>query len=242
MGYASIVQSNRRKPASKVSRPPEAKAPTDKRTIFLVDDHAVVRDGIRSVLKNHNDLMLIGEAENARNAFAKLETTEPDLVVVDISLPGANGIEFIKSLKARFPDLPVMVLSMHDEALYAERALRAGARGYIMKQESADQLLSAIRTVLRGEVYVSANLSSLILKSMVSRKEPNVNSIDQLSDRELEIFKLLGGGFTTREIAKNLGISGKTVESHRGNIRQKLKVNNGAELLRLALANRDEPT
>ena len=121
------------------------------------------------MLKNHTmTWCLSGRPENARNAFAKLETTEPDLVVVDISLPGANGIEFIKSLKARFPDLPVMVLSMHDEALYAERALRAGARGYIMKQESADQLLSAIRTVLRGEVYVSTNLSSSILKSMVS--------------------------------------------------------------------------
>ena len=199
-----------------------------------------MRDGLRSLFQNQQDLVLFGEAENARQAFAKLETMEPDLVIVDISLPGSNGIEFIKSLLARFPKLAVIVLSMHDEALYAERALRAGARGYIMKQASAANLLAAIRTVLQGEIHLSSTLSSTLLKSIVSRNRATSNSVEQLSDRELEIFRRLGEGFTTREIANNLGISAKTVESHRGNIRQKLKLNNGAELLRFAMANREE--
>ena len=131
---------------------------------------------------------------------------------------------------------------MHDEALYAERALRAGARGYIMKQASAENLLAAIRTVLRGEIYLSADLSSALLKTIVSQKQATVNSLERLSDRELEIFRLLGQGFTTREIATSLSISAKTVESHRGNIRQKLKLQNGAELMRFAMANRDDGT
>jgi DNA-binding NarL/FixJ family response regulator len=236
-GLACVVE-----PTRKTTKKPARKPEAERRKIFLIDDHAVLRDGLRRLLGDQDDMILAGEAENARKAFAKLETLEPDLVVVDISMPGSNGIELIKSLKARFPKLAVIVLSMHDEALYAERALRAGARGYIMKQASAEHLLAAIRTVLRGEIHLSQDLSSALLKSIVSQRQQTVNSLDRLSDRELEIFRLLGEGYTTREIATSLSISAKTVESHRGNIRQKLKLSSGAELMRFAMANRDEGT
>lgn len=233
------MENTRRRPEPKPAKAFTADVP-EKRRIFIIDDHAVLRDGLRRLITDQDDLTLCGEAENARKAFTKLETIEPHLIIVDISLPGSNGIELIKALKARFPKLAVIVLSMHDEALYAERALRAGAKGYIMKQASAEHLLSAIRTVLRGEIHLSSDLSSALLKSIVSQKQQTVNSLDRLSDRELEIFRLLGQGFTTREIATNLSISAKTVESHRGNIRQKLKLNNGAELMRFAMANRED--
>jgi DNA-binding NarL/FixJ family response regulator len=219
---------------------PAATAISDKRKIFIIDDHAILRDGLRSLLEAQDDLIVSGEAENARKAFGRLEADRPDLVMVDISLPGINGIELIKTLKVQFPGLAIIVLSMHDEALYAERALRAGAKGYVMKQASAEQLLSAIRTVLRDEIYLSQNLSASLLKSIVSRKQDPGNVLDRLSDRELEILRLLGDGYTTREIATNLGISVKTVESHRGNIRHKLKLTNGAELMRFALSHREE--
>ncbi len=212
---------------------------SDKRRIFIIDDHAILRDGLRSLLEAQDDLIVSGEAENARKAFGRLEADRPDLVVVDISLPGINGIELIKTLKVQFPGLSIIVLSMHDEALYAERALRAGAKGYVMKQASAEQLLAAIRTVLRDEIYLSQNLSASLLKSIVSRRQDPGNVLDRLSDRELEILRLLGDGFTTREIATSLGISVKTVESHRGNIRHKLKLSNGAELMRFALSHRE---
>jgi DNA-binding NarL/FixJ family response regulator len=211
-----------------------------KHRIFMIDGHGVLRDGLRRVMEDQPDLEMIGEAENGRKGLARIEAAKPDLVIVEISLPGANGIELIKSLKAQFPDLEVLVLSMHPEALYAERALRAGAKGYIMKQASAEEFLAAIRTVLNDDVYLSPNCSSTLLKSMVSQRQQPTNILDKLSDRELEIVRLIGEGFTTREIANDLGISVKTVESHRGNIRLKLKLKSGAELIRFALAHRDE--
>jgi DNA-binding NarL/FixJ family response regulator len=211
-----------------------------KRKIFLIDDHAVLRDGVRRLLDEEEDLQFCGEADNARKTFERVELDRPDLVIVDISLPGTNGIELIKNLRARIPDIAILVLSMHDETLYAERALRAGAKGYIMKQASAQQLLTAIRAVLQDEIYLNPALSASLLKSLVSPKQRTANALDLLSDRELEILRLVGEGFTTREVATKLGISVKTVESHRGNIRQKLKLKSGAELMRFALSHRAE--
>jgi DNA-binding NarL/FixJ family response regulator len=213
-----------------------------KQKIFLIDDHAVLRDGLGRLLNDQEDLILCGEAENGRKAFERLEKIQPDAVIVDISLPGTNGIELIKNLRARFSKMLILVLLMHDETLYAERALRAGARGYVMKQASAEQLLVAIRTVLRDEIYLNPALSASLLKSLVSPKKEKINTLDLLSDREQEIVRLIGEGFTTREIATKLGISVKTVESHRGNVRQKLKLKSGAELMRFALSIRESST
>ena len=211
-----------------------------KKSVFLIDDHAVLRDSLARLLNDQDDLVVSGEAGTARQALSRLERVNADLIVADISMPGSNGIELIKSLRAQFLGLPVIILSMHDEGLYAERALRAGAKGYVMKQAPAEELLKAIRTVMRGEVYLSPNLSRRLLGSFVGQKRQTTNNLELLSDRELEILRLLGKGFTTREIATDLGISAKTVESHRGNLRQKLNLDTGAELTRFAIANRDD--
>jgi DNA-binding NarL/FixJ family response regulator len=211
--------------------------PEGKRRVFLVDDHPVLRDGLRCLLEAEPDLVVCGEAENARKAIDRISATSPEIVIVDISLPGSSGIELIKGLRNRFPSLKLLMLSMHDEALYAERALRAGAKGYVMKQAPTEQLLAAIRKVLRNEIYLSQALSSQFLGSFISQKSPLGSVLKKLSDRELEIIRLLGKGFTTGEVARALGISGKTVESHRGNLRRKLNLRNGSELLRFAMAN-----
>ena len=211
-----------------------------KRRIFLVDDHPVLRDGLRRLLETEPDLEVCGEAENARKAFDRIGTSSPELAIVDISMPGPSGIELIKGLKARFPELRMLVLSMHDESLYAERALRAGAKGYIMKQAPTENLLAAVRRVLKDEIYLSEPLSSQILGSLVTQKNRPKPLLEKLSDRELEIVRLIGRGFTTGEVARELGISGKTVESHRGNIRKKLCLNSGPELIRFAMAHAED--
>ncbi len=205
--------------------------------IFLIDDHAILRDGLRRLLEAESDLIVCGESECGRKAGARIKATRPDLVIVDISLPGMNGIELIKRLRDQFPDLPLLVLSMHDENLYAERALRAGAKGYVMKQAPTEQLLAAVRQVLNSGIHVSEALSSHFLHSFVSAKTAPRHSLEVLSDRELEVIQHLGRGLSTGEVARELGISAKTVETHRGNIRQKLHLRTGAELVRFALAN-----
>jgi len=211
-----------------------------KRRIFLVDDHPVLRDGLRRLLEAETDLQVCGEAENARKAFDRIEATTPELAIVDISMPGPSGLELIKGLRARFPKLRMLVLSMHDEGLYAERALRAGARGYVMKQAPTEYLLTAVRRVLRDESYVSSPISSQFLGAFISEPNQPGPTLKKLSDRELEIVRLIGKGFTTGEVAHELGISSKTVESHRGNIRRKLNLRTGPELVRFAMANADE--
>ena len=207
-----------------------------KRRIFLVDDHPVLRDGLRRLLEAESDLQVCGEAESARKAYDRIEAMSPELAIIDISLPGPSGIELIKGLKSRFPALRMLVLSMHDEALYAERALRAGAMGYVMKQVPTEYLLTAVRRVLKDEIYLSQSLSSQFLGSLVSQKSKVGSILGKLSDREFEIVRLIGKGFTTGEVAKELCISGKTVESHRGNIRRKLNLRSGSELVRFAMA------
>jgi len=209
----------------------------DKRRIFLIDDHPVLRDGLRRLLDAESDLEVCGEAESARKAFDSIKATSPALAIIDISLPGVSGIELVKGLKARFPTLQILMLSMHDEVLYAERALRAGAKGYVMKQAPTEHLLAAVRRVLTGEIYVSEALSAQLLGNLVKKKTQPGPLLEILSDRELEILHLLGKGFTTADVAKQLGISSKTVESHRGNLRRKLNLKSGSELLRFAIAN-----
>ena len=219
---------------------PKSGPKESKRRIFLVDDHPVLRDGLRRLLEAEPDLHVCGEAENARKAYDRIESTTPELALVDISLPGSNGIELIKGLKARFPALRILVLSMHDEALYAERALRAGAKGYVMKQAPTENLLTAVRSVLKDEIYVSPSLSHQFLGAFITQKSNLGPSLKKLSDREFEIVRLIGRGFTTGEVARELGISGKTVETHRGNIRRKLNLHSGPELVRFALANAED--
>jgi DNA-binding NarL/FixJ family response regulator len=218
----------------------KAKPKGDKKRIFLIDDHPVLRDGLRRLLETEPDLMVCGEAENARKTFESIHATTPDLAIVDISLTGPSGIELVKGLKSRFPQLRMLMLSMHDEVLYAERALRAGAKGYVMKQAPTEQLLAAVRRVLKDEIYLSEALSSQFLGAFVSQKATPGPILKNLSDREMEVVRLIGQGFTTGEVAKQLGISSKTVETHRGNLRRKLNLKSGSALIRFAMAQTDD--
>jgi DNA-binding NarL/FixJ family response regulator len=211
-----------------------------KRRIFLVDDHTILRDGLRHLLEAEADLMVCGEAENAKKAKEQIARTTPEIAIIDISMPGSDGIELVKDLKARFPNLKVLMLSMHDEAFYAERALRAGALGYIMKQAPTEHLLVAVRSVLANKRYLSSSLATQFVDSFVAERRSNEAQPKRLSDRELEIVRLVGKGLTTAEMAEELGISGKTVEAHRGNLRRKLNLKNGSELLRYALAHSEK--
>jgi DNA-binding NarL/FixJ family response regulator len=221
-------------------RKPASASNTAKRRLFLVDDHTILRDGLRRLLEAEPDLIVCGEAESAKKAKEQILKTKPDIAIIDISMPGADGIELVKDLKSQFPKLKILMLSMHDENLYAERALRAGALGYIMKQAPTEMLLIAVRKVLDGKRYLSASLATQFVDSFVAQKRSSVAPTKTLSDRELEIIRLLGKGFTTTEVAQELGISGKTVESHRGNLRRKLNLRSGSELLRYAMANSEK--
>jgi DNA-binding NarL/FixJ family response regulator len=210
------------------------------RRIFLVDDHTILRDGLRRLLEAEPDLVVCGGAENAKKAKELIAKTEPEIAIIDISIPGTDGLELVKDLRAHFPHLKLLMLSMHDETLYAERALRAGALGYIMKQAPTELLLVAVRNVLANKRYLSAPMANQFVDSFVAQKRSNASTTKTLSDRELEIVRLIGKGLTTAEMAEELGISGKTVESHRGNLRRKLNLRNGSELLRYALAHSEE--
>ena len=209
--------------------------------IFLIDDHTIVREGMKRMLSDEGEFVVCGEAASARGVLDELARTKPDLILLDISMPGADGIELIKDLKARSPNMRILVVSMHDENLYAERVLRAGASGYLMKDSSFEQLLAAVRTVLGGEIFLSQHLSSRLLHSLVRNKGTHVDELEKLSDRELEILRLIGNGYNSQEIAVALNISAKTVESHRGNMRQKLSLATGAELIRFAISHRQYP-
>ena len=223
-----------------MKKPIKSSREAGKRRVFLVDDHTILRDGLRRLLEAESDLCVCGEAENAKKACERIAATSPEIAIVDISLPGSDGIELIKDLRVRFPTVKLLMLSMHDEALYAERALRAGAMGYIMKQAPTELLLTAVRSVLNNQRYLSQSMASQFVDAFVSQRRPLDSNLKKLSDRELEIVRLLGKGFTTAEVAKELGISGKTVESHRGNLRRKLNLRNGSELLRFAMAHSAE--
>lgn len=212
-----------------------AKKPGRKR-IMIVDDHPMMRQGLAQLIGAEADLTVCGEAENAGLALAAIGVLKPELVLVDISLPDKNGLELIKDFQAIQPGLPVLVISMHDESLYAERVLRAGGRGYIMKQEGGKKLMLAIRQVLNGKIYVSEKISVDILETFSGRRAGAESSpVEKLTDREFEVFQLIGQGKVMREIAGKLHISVKTAEVHRANIKAKLNLKTAPELIRFAV-------
>ncbi|MEJ0090136.1 MAG: response regulator transcription factor [Limisphaerales bacterium] len=213
----------------------KAVAPGKKR-IFIVDDHPMMRQGLAQLIGAEPDLEVCGEAENAECALDIIGAGKPDLVLADISLPGKNGLELIKDFQAFQPGLAVLVISMHDESLYAERVLRAGGRGYIMKQAGGKKLMQAIRQVLDGKIYVSEKMSANILETFSGRRAGSSSSpVEQLTDREFEVFQLIGQGRGTRATAEKLHLSVKTVEVHRANIKAKLKLKTAPELIRFAV-------
>jgi len=207
-----------------------------KHRIFIIDDHPLVREGLTNLINRHDDLMVCGEAEDSAEAIAGIARTQPDVAVIDISLKNESGLELVKNLQSQFPAVGLIVLSMHDEALYAERALRAGARGYVMKRETTKSVLTAIRRVLEGSVYISQRVvNSMARRFVLSDKELPSSPVEQLSDRELEIFRLLGQGCTTSQIADDLHLSLKTVQAYCARAREKFGVNSFGELIRLAV-------
>lgn len=215
-------------------------AKQDKQQILLVDDHPIVCEGLIQRINSEPDLAVCGQASDAHGALAAVPKHKPDIVIVDVALGnGASGVELIKDIKVRWPKLPTLVLSMHDEALYAERSLRAGAKGYVMKQEQPEVLVRAIQQVLRGHVYLSDKVKNTIVERL-GGAQPDLNgkmtsAVERLSDRELEIFQLIGDGFATHEIADRLHLSMKTVATHRENIKRKLDLKAAEELTRFAI-------
>jgi DNA-binding NarL/FixJ family response regulator len=214
-------------------------APTDdaaRRRILILDDHPVVRYGVRRLLEEQPDLAVCAEAGNGASALAAVKAHHPELVLTDLTLPGGEGLEFIKDMRAYHPQVPVLVVSVHDEELYAERALRAGARGYVMKSEEGGKLLDAIRQVLDGKTYLSEKMSKKLVEVFCGRRRPGDSGpLSGLSDREFEVFRLLGQGLTTGEVGQRLRLSVKTVESHRLHIRQKLGLKSGPALIQYAV-------
>lgn len=207
-----------------------------KARIFLVDDHPLVRERLAQVIDRETDLVVCGEAQDASSALVAIAKLAPDLAIVDISLKDSHGLELIKDLQAQRPALPILVLSMHDESLYAERVLRAGALGYITKQEATRQVLNAIRQVLSGRIYLSEQMAARMLrKTIVGRKTQVGHPIESLTDRELEVFQLIGRGYATRKIAEELHLGLKTVESYRARIKEKLALEDGTQLMQQAV-------
>jgi DNA-binding NarL/FixJ family response regulator len=209
---------------------------TKRNRVLLVDDHPIVRQGLALLIDREADLCVCGEADAAHSAFHAIATLRPDLVVLDISLSGPDGLEVLKEIRMKSGSLPVLILSMHDEAIYAERAMRAGANGYIMKQEATDKVLVAIRRILNGEVYLSERLTNAMLQQYVrGTNAPTSSPLVSLTDRELEIFRLIGEGHGTRQIADVLHLSVKTIESHQAHIKEKLALKNARELVQHAV-------
>ena len=207
-----------------------------RRRIFVVDDHPIVREGLVQQINRCPDLTVCGQAEDARQAFTLIGKAIPDIVVVDINLPGRSGLELIKDLRTLHPRLPLLVLSMHEESVFAERALRAGARGYVSKQAGGDRFIAAVRRVLDGQVYMSDAVAALVLDTFAGRRVRGTgSSMSLLTDRELEVFNLIGQAKEAKEIAQRLGMSAKTVEAHRASIKRKLKLKTGPELTRRAV-------
>ena len=206
-----------------------------KHRILVVDDHPIVRQGMALLINREADLEVCGEAEEASAALAAIERLRPDFVIVDLSLNGPDGMDLIKAIRTRSAALPVLVLSMHDELTYAERALRAGANGYIMKQEATTRVLTAVRRILKGEVYLSDRAASRVVQQYVRGSARDTSPIAELSDRELEVFRLIGQGHGTRQIAEELHLSVKTVESYQAHIKEKLSLRSARELVQHAI-------
>ena len=210
--------------------------PAAKKRVMVIDDHPVVRQGLALLINRESDLVVCGEAEEATGAMHMLASARPDVLIVDISLNGPDGLDLLRNVRTTHPTLPVLILSMHDESIYAERALRAGANGYIMKQEATGNVLVALRRILKGEIYVSDRIANKMLKHYITGQGKVRNSsIADLSDRELEVFRLIGDGHGTRQIAEALHLSVKTVESYQAHIKEKLSLRSARELMQHAI-------
>jgi DNA-binding NarL/FixJ family response regulator len=221
------------KPAPKTKTPSEASA---RKRILLVDDHPMMRAGLAQLINRQPDMCICAEAGQPSEVFSLFAQAQPDLVLTDLTMPGRGGLEFIKDLVALSPGLPILVISMHDEVVYAERCLRAGASGYIMKESGSENLLAALRCVIAGQRYVSPRVSESILRNLSAKKPRGSDSpIQALSDREFEVFQLVGLGKSTREIAAQLHLSPKTVDVHRGHIKEKLGLTDVTALIRYAV-------
>ncbi|HWD20334.1 MAG TPA: response regulator transcription factor [Verrucomicrobiae bacterium] len=212
-------------------------AASAKKRILIVDDHPMMREGLAQLVNSQTDLTACGEAGDAMQGLDQVKALRPDMVLADITLPGRNGLEFIKDILALAPALTVLVISMHDESLYAERVLRAGGRGYIMKQEGGKKILEAIRQVASGKIYLSEKMSAQILEVFSGRRGESggESKVETLTDREFEVFQLIGLGLGTKEMARRLNLSAKTVDVHRANIKAKLKLASMPELIRYAV-------
>jgi DNA-binding NarL/FixJ family response regulator len=221
--------------ATNVAQPAHAVPPASpaKTRIFLVDDHAMFREGLRQLIERDPDLVVCGDAAGADEALRCIEELKPDLAIVDLSLSGSTGIDLIKTLKNKHAELPVLVVSMHEESLYAERALHAGANGYVMKQEPAKTVKAAIRKVLGGDIHLSEKMATSLLGKLMrgGQDEPPGSPLEKLSDRELEVFRMLGQGKMTRQIAEELSLTIATINSFRNRIKEKLGLKNSAELV-----------
>lgn len=209
---------------------------TKKSRVFVVDDHPIVRQGLALLINRESDLTVCGEAEDAHTALQAVASANPDVLIVDISLNGPDGLDLLKEIRLHHPNLPVLILSMHDESIYAERALRAGAQGYIMKQEATEKVLVAVRRILASEIYVSERVANRMLQRYIgSRGSSGPSSVADLTNRELEVFRLIGEGHSTRRIAEDLHISVKTVESYQAHIKEKLSLRSARELVQHAI-------
>ncbi len=216
--------------------PHPGRQPAGVSKIIIVDDHPIVRQGLAALINQQEDMEVCAQAADGREAMEQIGRLKPDLVTIDLTLGDSGGLELIKNIKSRYPDLPMLVVSIHDEVLYAERVLRAGARGYIMKQEATENVTEAIGKVLAGQVYVSEGMSDRIVRSFLGGAEKTKPaSISSLSDRELEVFRLIGQGYGTRKIAEMLHLSIKTIETYRAHIKFKLDLDNAAHLLQYAV-------
>jgi DNA-binding NarL/FixJ family response regulator len=207
-----------------------------KKRILLVDDHPIVRAGFAQLINQEPDLEVCAQVGNPNEAMEAVKRSMPDLAIIDISLDGSNGLELVKLLQSLYPQMLLLVLSMHPEAIYAHRTIKAGAKGYIMKQAPTDEVMRAIRLVLRGELYLSGRMNEMMVKRLYGNGEPRkVSALDDFTDRELEVFDLIGRGVKTADIAKKLSVSIKTVETHRAHIKDKLQLKDGTELISYAV-------
>ena len=204
--------------------------------IVIVDDHPIVREGFEKLINNEKDFNVAGTAETAAEAVELIQAENPDVVMLDLSLKESSGIELIKDLQVICPEVRILVVSLHDEEIYAERVLRAGAKGFIMKAEAVDDIITAVRKVAAGEIYLSSKMQSKMIEIMTSgRKVNNLNPIDILSDRELEVFQMIGTGMKTKNIAENLKLSVKTIETYKSHLKLKLQIKDGVELIQRAV-------
>jgi DNA-binding NarL/FixJ family response regulator len=219
---------------------PEQSVQIAKKKVLVIDDHPLLRQGLAMLINQQMDMEVCGEAEEARVVMGSIQQTQPDILILDISLKGPDGLDLLKSIRNLHPDLPVLILSMHDEAIYAERALRARANGYIMKQEATEKVLVALRRILSGDTYLSEAMSKKMLQQYIDGAPSLLQSrIAVLSDRELEVFRRIGEGRATREIAEELHLSIKTVETYQAHIKDKLSLRSGRELIQHAIQWRD---